>query len=229
LSARTRSGRVRGRPAPVRGTRIAFRTGSNCGESPRCPAVMTIDIGFCPCSTARCSLVVRPPRERPRPWSWSSGSVAMPPGGSFCRSPFSAPRRRAGGPGRRLESTLISQVIRLFASAWTCSSIQIPFQAPSRCQRRNRSYTRPHGPYRSGISRHGVPVRVRQRMPSISCRLVHTRGRPGFLPPGSSGSSRAHYASVRSPRATNQDHPNVQDPLPIHALGGVPWILAGVL
>lgn len=68
-------------------------------ESPRCPAVMTIDMGFWPCSTARCSFVVRPPRERPSPWS--SGSMATPPGGSFCRAPFSALRRHAGGPGRR--------------------------------------------------------------------------------------------------------------------------------
>jgi hypothetical protein len=67
------------------------RTTSNCGESPRCPAVITMDMGFCPYSTARCSLVVRPPRERPRPWS--SGSTATPPGGSFCRSPFP----RSGG------------------------------------------------------------------------------------------------------------------------------------
>lgn len=34
-------------------------TTSNCGESPRCPAVITMDMGFCLCSTARCSLVVR--------------------------------------------------------------------------------------------------------------------------------------------------------------------------
>ena len=37
----------------------------NCGLSPRCPAVNTIDNGFCPCSQARCSFVVSPPRERP--------------------------------------------------------------------------------------------------------------------------------------------------------------------
>jgi len=55
------------------------------------------DMGFGPCSTARCSLVVRPPRERPSPWS--SGSTVTPPGGSFCSSPLSSPRRRAGGPG----------------------------------------------------------------------------------------------------------------------------------
>jgi hypothetical protein len=46
LSARTRSGRTRGRPGPMRGTRTFSSTGSNCGESPRCPAVTTIDMGF---------------------------------------------------------------------------------------------------------------------------------------------------------------------------------------
>ena len=34
----------------------------------------------------------------------------------------------------------------------------------------------------------------------MSCRFVHTGGRPGFLPAGSSGSSAAHCASVRSAR-----------------------------
>ena len=32
---------------------------------------------------------VRPPRERPSPWS--SGSTLMPPGGSFCGSFFVEP------------------------------------------------------------------------------------------------------------------------------------------
>jgi hypothetical protein len=51
-----------------------------------------------------------------------------------------------------------------------------------------------------------MPVRTLNRMPSISCRLAHVGGRPSFLPFGNSGSSTAHCASVRSPRATNQDH-----------------------
>jgi len=54
---------VRGLPGPTRGTQIAVSTGSNCRESPRCPAVMTIDMGFLPCSKARRSFVVKPPRE----------------------------------------------------------------------------------------------------------------------------------------------------------------------
>lgn len=96
LSARTRLGRVRGLPGPRRGTRMRPKTASNCGEPPGCPAVITIGMGFCRCSTATCSLVARPPRERPSPWS--SGSTATPSGSSFCESPLSAPPRRAGEP-----------------------------------------------------------------------------------------------------------------------------------
>src|SRR4029453_18503055 len=56
------------------------------------------------------------------------------------------------------------------------------------------------GPYRWGTSRHGAPVRVRQRIPFMSWRLLHFGGRPAFLPVGSSGSSLAHCSLVRSPR-----------------------------
>lgn len=96
LSARTRSGRLRGLPGPRRGTRMASRTGSNCGESPRWPAVLTTLSGFCPCSTARWILVVRPPRERPR--ACSAGSTAMPPGGSFADPLFRGPGGVLVGP-----------------------------------------------------------------------------------------------------------------------------------
>ncbi len=47
-SRRTRSGRVWGRPPARRGTRMLSSTGRNCGESPRCPAVITSDSGFGP-------------------------------------------------------------------------------------------------------------------------------------------------------------------------------------
>jgi hypothetical protein len=46
----------RRRPAQRRGTRMPSRTGRNCGQSCRCPAVTGSVNGFCPCSTARCSL-----------------------------------------------------------------------------------------------------------------------------------------------------------------------------
>src|SRR5262245_12721311 len=97
-----------------------------------------------------------------------------------------------------VESTETSHVISPSASAWACSCSKTRCQVPSRCQRRNRPYTVSHGPYRSGTSRQGAPARVRQRMPSISCRLVCTGGRPDFFPAGSKGSSFAHCAFVRS-------------------------------
>src|SRR5438270_8415752 len=50
------------------------------------------------------------------------------------------------------------------------------------------------------MSRQGVPARTRQRIPLMSCRLVHVGGSPGFFPTGSSGCSTAHCASVRSAR-----------------------------
>jgi hypothetical protein len=71
-------------------------------------------------------------------------------------------------------------------------------QVPSRCQRRNSPYADCHGPYAVGTSRQGDPVRVRQRIPSMSCRLAHFGGRPAFLPRGSRGSSTLHSESARS-------------------------------
>jgi hypothetical protein len=38
-------------------------------------------------------------------------------------------------------------------------------QVPSVCQRANRLYTVSQGPYRSGRSRQGTPVRTRNKMP----------------------------------------------------------------
>lgn len=75
------------------GHAVRPRTTWKCGELTCCPAVMTSDIGFCACSTARWSLVVSPPRERPSPWS--AGSMKTPPGGSTWRSPFCRRRPRA--------------------------------------------------------------------------------------------------------------------------------------
>jgi hypothetical protein len=51
-------------------------------------------------------------------------------------------------------------------------------------------------------NRHGAPHLVRHRIPLMSCRLLHFGGRPAFFPRGSSGASRAHWASVRSARLT---------------------------
>ncbi|SCG60430.1 Transposase, Mutator family [Micromonospora halophytica] len=49
-------------------------------------------------------------------------------------------------------------------------------------------------------SRQGAPTRIRHRIPSINCRLLHYDGRPGRFGAGSNGSSTAHCTSVRSNR-----------------------------
>lgn len=56
------------------------------------------------------------------------------------------------------------QSIRPSASRriWSCSRIRS--NSPSRCQRRKRSYTVCQGPYRSGRSRQGAPVRSSHKM-----------------------------------------------------------------
>jgi hypothetical protein len=56
---------VRGRPGPALRTAMPASTAANWGLSPRWPAVITIDSGRWPCSQARCTLVVSPPRDRP--------------------------------------------------------------------------------------------------------------------------------------------------------------------
>jgi hypothetical protein len=73
-------------------------------------------------------------------------------------------------------------------------------QTPASLQRRKRWYTVIHFPYFSGMSRHGAPVRMRQRMPFTMGRLSEA-GR--LFRPRSAGSKslrRRHSASLRSPR-----------------------------
>src|SRR2546421_8835946 len=86
------------------------------------------------------------------------------------------------------------------ASVGTAASPRSP--PPATRQRRKRVYTLSHGPYRSGKSRHGAPVRSFHKMPfTISrCDLFGrpVLGRSG----GSSGASRSHSASVISCRRT---------------------------
>src|SRR5206468_6121262 len=83
-----------GRPPSGRGTRMRSSTAVNCGLSPRCPAVIRIASGLRPCSQPRCSLVVQPPRERPKPWSAGS-SPPTPPGWFGLQTPlFRAPAAR---------------------------------------------------------------------------------------------------------------------------------------
>ena len=81
MSARTASGRERGRPPCSRRTLIPSSRGSNWGLSPSWPGVRMILIGIPLPSTARWILLLSPPRERPIP----SPSTAM---ASRADSPF---------------------------------------------------------------------------------------------------------------------------------------------
>lgn len=67
LSASIRSGRVRGRPFPSRGTRMFSSTALIIVVSLMFPAVIIMLSGRPRPSQTRCSLVVSPPRERPIP------------------------------------------------------------------------------------------------------------------------------------------------------------------
>lgn len=102
------SGFLRGLPGPVRGTRIFSSTGSNCVQSARCPGVTTRDSGRQQPSALRWTLVVNPPRERPRPsppappppGGRRGSATASRPGGSRAQPPL-RPAPTAGRRGRR--------------------------------------------------------------------------------------------------------------------------------
>jgi hypothetical protein len=87
-----------------------------------------------------------------------------------------------------------------FASASWWTAAKTRSQIPASRHRQNRLYTVDHGPYRSGRSRQGAPVRSRHKIP-LMIRRWSTFGRPvaGFSA-GSNGFSRPHCWSVSSPR-----------------------------
>lgn len=91
------------------------------------------------------------------------------------------------------------------AAAWTWDSI--PSQTPAFRHRWYRLYAVGHGPYRSGKSRHGAPVRSTHRIPLITSRSSF-RGRPWSARLGSSGSSFSHCSFVRSPRCMPTNLPS---------------------
>lgn len=181
LSALRLSGRRRGRPSPARGTRILSMTGSNCVQSARSPGATVRDRGRQRPSALRWTLVVNPPRERPRP-SPAAPRRRVPeqPQPGFLAQVFCSydPLEQLGAGGGVLrapaacwwaritvESTQMSQSIAPSASAapWACWNSRS--QVPSADQSRWRSYTVFHGPNRSGRSRHGTPVRTRCSIP----------------------------------------------------------------
>jgi hypothetical protein len=94
--------------------------------------------------------------------------------------------------------TLQSTSPALSACCWMAAKIRS--QIPASRHRQKRLYTVDHGPYRSGRSRQGAPVRSRHKIP-LMIRRCSAFGRPrsGFSG-GSSGSSRSHSWSLSSPR-----------------------------
>ncbi len=81
---------------------------------------------------------------------------------------------------------------------WSCSRIRS--NRPSRCQRPKRSYTVCQGPYRSGRSRQGAPVRSTQTIPFRIVRWSF-HGQPRCpLFEGSRSQINSHCASVSSYR-----------------------------
>jgi hypothetical protein len=160
LSASTRSGRVRGRPRPDLRTRMRWRTGTNCGLSPRCPAVITVDSGVRPCSTARCSFVVHPPRDRPHAWSTDSA-----PGGSTCPGRVTAGTRGVlvhphnRGVHRHVptdQARLITELLQpLHDPSPHAAALPSPKQAIDRLPRPPTVRARPTTEYR-----HRIPARA---------------------------------------------------------------------
>jgi hypothetical protein len=78
--------------------------------------------------------------------------------------------------------------------------IQTSYVGVVSCHRRNSQYNVCHGAYSAGTSRHGAPTRIRHRIPSINCRLLHFGGRPLTDAAGSTAARTAHCASLRSCR-----------------------------
>ena len=69
-----------------------------------------------------------------------------------------------------LESTEKTHSTWPIESSLTMTSSRTRSHVPSAVQRRSRSWQVFQGPYRSGRSRHGAPVRSCQRIPLITCR-----------------------------------------------------------
>ena len=69
-----------------------------------------------------------------------------------------------------VESTETSHSMIPSTSALTCNFFKMRGQVPSICHRRKTVYAVSHGPYRSGRSRQGEPVRARHQIPSKTCR-----------------------------------------------------------
>lgn len=140
LSALRLSGRRRGRPSPARGTRILSMTGSNWVQSARCPGVAVRDSGRQRPSALRWTLVVNPPRERPRP-----SPAAPPPTGGWAVSTRAS---RSCVPPRRpplVGSALTAGFCGRWRHAGGLASRWSRPRCPSRSRCRHRRWPGPAG------------------------------------------------------------------------------------
>jgi hypothetical protein len=69
-----------------------------------------------------------------------------------------------------VESTLMIHSTWPTESSFTMTSSRIRCHVPSAVHSRSRSWAVFHGPYRSGRSRHGAPVRSFHKIALITCR-----------------------------------------------------------
>ena len=186
---------AQGRPGHGRGTRMPASTAWNWGLSPRWPAVIRIDSGFWPCSQARCTLVVSPPRNGPvrdqplghRPAGRlglqitapaGPGRVLVRPGDGGVHGHIPGDQPLRIGPALQPGQDLAPGAVALPAAEQAIHRLPRPVGRRHIAPRR----ASPHPP----------PDPVNQRAPGCC-------GRPRF-PPGGSGPSTAHCASVRSAR-----------------------------
>ena len=130
------------------------------------------------------------------------GGLSGPP---FLPAPAAARDARTEEPSTHQRS----QSILPSWSSRSCNRSRMRSNRPSCCQRWKRSYTVCHGPYRSGRSRQGAPVRRTQKMPfRIGRWSFHWPPRLPFS--GSKSWSNRHCSSDNSSRrirVTSQDGP----------------------
>lgn len=152
--------------------------------------------GLGPCSQTRWIFVLSPLRECPR--AWSVGLGEYPARRLAPQVPILRATAACWCARQTVESTFTSHVIDqsgrvgagLDARAWSCSRSRA--QVPSRCRRRSKLYADSHDPYRSGMSRHGVPARVRHRIALIWSRPVDSVGQPRLCAADNGGSGTVH-------------------------------------
>lgn len=98
------------------------------------------------------------------------------------------------------------------SSTSPCRRWRIAMSVPSWFQVSNRSHAVPHGPNRSGRSRHAMPVLSTQRMPSSTSRRSRG-GRPVRLRGGNRSAIRDHCSSMSRCRSMTSPY---EESVPLH-------------